>query len=1088
MTEILTPLTTEYGLIRPDNLWALIGWVIGFAGIILISIWLRDRRFRLDRSTLVWSATLSVLILVLTPFLGILPRTGLAAGAGEVPFQHLMFFAAVPWMLAGGVLGILPATILAGLSGLLLAYLDTQSIFTSLILMGTAVVFSWGLRQRYRTTFFKWLRFPVVAAIFSLIMTVPIVFLALTLSTPGTTAVKVAMAMVRFPMVMFPFGGMVLMGGLVCVIVQAFTQSSWGSQLPPIPAPGEIKIKHRLLAYAAPISMVIMIGVFISSWRVSQEHARKVMVSQMTGVSDVTVEGLNIFLETGERLIRDLASDLREISGSSESVSNLLDPPKQLLPYFDHFSLFDTDGNLLAGFEPGWGLESTSFLDFDGLADALLYEDSPIVFLASFGEDDQGTWVVFVSVVDDSSGQQANILWGQALLEDNRYAQTFIRAMDQLVRQGGYWQIIGDDRSVLLDWGRDGGSHGLIASSYTTQTFYQSRTADGQTLLHYVQPIPGTSWGISATLPGTTLQEMAWQATYPLLLITAGGVLILFLLIWVGLSLVLREMDMIVAAIDVVASKNYDLDEFREQSRGHKSYFSVAFQNMVMSLQHRIEKQAELLSLSGRVSGQLNSKDALHMILGAALTQGATSARLVFFDSTSAASPDDSDHRLGLGRHAKLLAAFDQDILDLSRGKDMMVLQGTEIIEWLPNTNGILDINFILIFPLKWKDLRLGVFWAAFTDGLTLAEDGLDYFKELAQMASTALVNAKTYADSQSTRMLMEAIFDLVPDAILITDHSGRVLIQNKHAQNVLGLNAGLLEGKAISSLFKKEDLVDNEWSMGPKTEAKTMILKGGKALFLITSPVRINPREVGQALIFKDLTEQRKEESLKSELVTTVSHELRSPLTLILGYAKILRLTGTLNEQQDVYIGNIIDGVEEMMSLVEKLLDIGRLEWGDPLEITSFSAEVFAHRVVNSMDAHAKQKNISIGLDLPELPVLIEADQTYLTQALRNLLENAIKFSKMDGEVTLRVRRSDDRIIFAVQDQGIGIAPLDQRKLFKKFGRTSAKNGQEQEGTGLGLAIVKSIAERHGGQVRLESQLGKGSTFYLEIPQKQPQ
>jgi signal transduction histidine kinase len=314
------------------------------------------------------------------------------------------------------------------------------------------------------------------------------------------------------------------------------------------------------------------------------------------------------------------------------------------------------------------------------------------------------------------------------------------------------------------------------------------------------------------------------------------------------------------------------------------------------------------------------------------------------------------------------------------------------------------------------------------------------------------------------------------------------VLFQNEHAQTVLGLDGSSLEGKTIASLFKPEDIVDIEWGMGPKTETKTMVLKNGKALFLITSPVRINSREVGQAMIFKDLTQQRKEESLKSELITTVSHELRSPLTLILGYAKILRLTGTLNEQQDVYTGNIIDGVEEMMALVQKLLDIGRLEWGDPLDIQPFSAEAFSRRVVDSMDAHAKQKNISIGLDLPDLPLLIEADQTYLTQALKNLLENAIKFSKMDGEITLRVSREDDRIVFAVQDQGIGIAPLDQRKLFKKFGRTSAQNGQEQEGSGLGLAIVKSIAERHGGQVRLESHLGKGSTFYLEIPHKHPQ
>jgi len=210
--------------------------------------------------------------------------------------------------------------------------------------------------------------------------------------------------------------------------------------------------------------------------------------------------------------------------------------------------------------------------------------------------------------------------------------------------------------------------------------------------------------------------------------------------------------------------------------------------------------------------------------------------------------------------------------------------------------------------------------------------------------------------------------------------------------------------------------------------------------------------------------------------------------LTLILGYAKILRLTGNLNEQQDVYISKIIGGVEEMKGLVKKLLDLDRLEGGDPLDISQFTVEEITHRVVESLEAQAKQKNIQLTLDLPGEPLLIDGDQTFLTQALKNLLENAIKFSKMGSEVKIHAREEDRRVIFTFQDRGIGIAPLDQRNLFTKFSRLSAQSGMENEGSGLGLAIVKSIAERHGGGVRLESQLGKGSTFYFEIPLRQDQ
>jgi signal transduction histidine kinase len=142
---------------------------------------------------------------------------------------------------------------------------------------------------------------------------------------------------------------------------------------------------------------------------------------------------------------------------------------------------------------------------------------------------------------------------------------------------------------------------------------------------------------------------------------------------------------------------------------------------------------------------------------------------------------------------------------------------------------------------------------------------------------------------------------------------------------------------------------------------------------------------------------------------------------------------------------------------------------------------------VVESMDAQAKQKNIQMVVNLPDAPMVIEADPTFLALALKNLMENAIKFSKMEGEVILSASRDGDHVVFAVEDKGIGIAPLDQRHLFKKFSRISAQTtGQDQTGSGLGLVIVKSIAERHGGQVRVESQLGKGSIFYFEIPRKQ--
>jgi signal transduction histidine kinase len=247
---------------------------------------------------------------------------------------------------------------------------------------------------------------------------------------------------------------------------------------------------------------------------------------------------------------------------------------------------------------------------------------------------------------------------------------------------------------------------------------------------------------------------------------------------------------------------------------------------------------------------------------------------------------------------------------------------------------------------------------------------------------------------------------------------------------------------------------------------------------------MKINEQEVGKALILTDVTQQVEREARKSEYVTTVSHELRSPLTLIQGYAKILRLTGNLNEQQDDYIGNIIENVEEMKSLVQNLLDIGRLETGDPLEISTFAADDLIQKVADSMMVQARQKNIQLRVNKPEEPHMIAADLTFVTQALKNLVDNGIKFTKMGGEVTIALSTTETDVVFSVEDNGIGISPLDQRHLFEKFQRIIPSTGETQSGGGLGLAIVKSIAEHHGGKVWIESQLGKGSTFYLSVPQ----
>ena len=177
------------------------------------------------------------------------------------------------------------------------------------------------------------------------------------------------------------------------------------------------------------------------------------------------------------------------------------------------------------------------------------------------------------------------------------------------------------------------------------------------------------------------------------------------------------------------------------------------------------------------------------------------------------------------------------------------------------------------------------------------------------------------------------------------------------------------------------------------------------------------------------------------------------------------------------------------MTRLVSNLLDLGRIETGIGLKIHKVVAEEIVEQVLNSLQPQADQKNIqfskekAIGTEASIAPLMLEADPALLNQALFNLVDNAIKYTPVGGKVGVRIDRRGDAIVFEVLDSGIGVAPLDLPHMFEKFYRSGRREAYKQRGTGLGLAIVKSIVERHGGRVWVESQLGKGSSFFIAIP-----
>ena len=184
-----------------------------------------------------------------------------------------------------------------------------------------------------------------------------------------------------------------------------------------------------------------------------------------------------------------------------------------------------------------------------------------------------------------------------------------------------------------------------------------------------------------------------------------------------------------------------------------------------------------------------------------------------------------------------------------------------------------------------------------------------------------------------------------------------------------------------------------------------------------------------------------------------------------------MLEMAGTLNDQQKSYAKMIVQGVDNMAKLVNNLLDLGRIDFGVGLQVESIPVLDILERVTGSLQMHAKQKNISLGVEIPkDMPHAIEADQALLHQAIYNLVENALKYTPDGGEVMIQLQTLPSALIFAVQDSGIGIPESDLPRLFEKFYRGTNREALAQRGTGLGLQssnpLLSAMAGKFGWRV----------------------
>jgi two-component system, OmpR family, phosphate regulon sensor histidine kinase PhoR len=360
------------------------------------------------------------------------------------------------------------------------------------------------------------------------------------------------------------------------------------------------------------------------------------------------------------------------------------------------------------------------------------------------------------------------------------------------------------------------------------------------------------------------------------------------------------------------------------------------------------------------------------------------------------------------------------------------------------------------------------------------------FFAVLVYALAPAIARAR---NARQQRVQAARILSHVGDGVFLVDRDGVIRFWNTAAELIAGLPAGLVEGRgaddAIAGWASAKTLVPVSAGLRGSTErarAVTVPLRlATRELWLSVSGVEFSE---GTVYVFRDLTEERRLEAMRRDVVATVSHELRTPLASVHGAALTLRRQRALNERQrEQLLGVLVDESDRLAQLVEQILLASQLDAGVlPTLSERFDLGELAHEVLEASRSHAPPE---VELELvaaPSLPAAI-GDPDKARQVLTNLIDNAIKYSPDGGKVELDLDLDDGRMRLAVRDHGLGIPTGERERVFEKFYRLDPHLRRGIGGTGLGLYISHELVSRMHGKIWVESQEGIGSTFYVELP-----
>ena len=334
-------------------------------------------------------------------------------------------------------------------------------------------------------------------------------------------------------------------------------------------------------------------------------------------------------------------------------------------------------------------------------------------------------------------------------------------------------------------------------------------------------------------------------------------------------------------------------------------------------------------------------------------------------------------------------------------------------------------------------------------------------------------------------RQQLIAALDSLNYGIAIYGQDDQLIHTNPYASSFLsGVHSGALIADAIDELFQTRDgqeVIDQELDVFDNSHPSSVTHSRKKTFYIILRELSIEGNQIGSVVTIEDISEQERLESVRRDFISNISHELKTPI------GAIALLTETLLGEPDTdlvqkFAPNILQETERLSETIDDLLSLSRIEHGSTDSFNQIDILKCAEQAIDRVNIFAKQNEVTVLTSFPPAPVHLFGDELQLTSAFYNILENSVKYKRINqGNVHLTVQQLDDFIEVEISDNGIGIPTKDLDRIFERF--YCVDRSHSGSGVGLGLAIVRHVIVNHEGVIRIESTEGVGTTFFIQFP-----